>query len=72
MPIVSKAQQGFMFARQHDQGPTGDAARDFIAKTPKDAYAGLPSYVSGGQPSTTGNPKDQRARVLANMMKLQQ
>ena len=72
MPIVSKAQQRFMFAHQDDQGQLGDAARDFINQTPKSAYAGLPPYVSGGQPSTTGNPRDQRARVLANMMKMQQ
>jgi hypothetical protein len=72
MPIVSKAQQGFMFAHQHDQGPLGGVAQDFIAKTPKNAYANLPPFVSSGQPNATGNPKDQRARVLANMMKIQQ
>jgi hypothetical protein len=72
MPITSKAQQRFMFAHQHDQGQLGDVAQDFISKTPKSAYASLPPYMSNGQPSQTGNPQDQRAKVLANMMKIQQ
>ena len=34
MPIESKAQQRFMYAHQKDKGPTGKAARDFIAAGP--------------------------------------
>jgi hypothetical protein len=61
MPVVSKAQQRFVFAHQHDPGKLGDFARDFIAKTPKDAYKGLPERVHEGTP-------DYRARVLSDMM----
>jgi hypothetical protein len=64
MPIVSKAQQRFMFAHQHDQSKLGNAARDFIEKTPEKAYAGLPERVQGGKP-------DYRAQVLASMAKRQ-
>lgn len=63
MPIVSKAQQGFMFAHQHDAGPLGVVARDFIEKTPKNAYQGLPAKVA-----PTKRP-DMRAHVLANLAK---
>lgn len=46
MPIVSKDQQGFMFAHQNDSGPTGKAARDFIAAGPAGgSYSKLPQQV---------------------------
>lgn len=43
MPIVSKAQQRFMYAHQSDSNRTGEVAREFIAATPKKAYKKLPA-----------------------------
>lgn len=64
MPIVSKAQQGFMFAHQHDAGPLGVVARDFIEKTPKSAYQGLPEKVT---PAPSRGQA--RAHILAKLAK---
>lgn len=45
MPIVSKAQQRFMYAKQSSPGRIGQVARDFIAATPKKAYKSMPARV---------------------------
>jgi len=43
MPIVSKAQQRFMYAKANSGGRIGEVAREFIASTPKKAYKKLPA-----------------------------
>lgn len=43
MPIVSKAQQRFMYAKAGGGGRIGEVAREFIAATPKKAYKKLPA-----------------------------
>lgn len=43
MPITSKAQQRFMYAKQDEPGRIGEVAREFIAATPKSAYKSLPA-----------------------------
>jgi hypothetical protein len=43
MPIVSKAQQRFMYAKQHAAGRIGEVAREFIDATPKSAYKHMPA-----------------------------
>lgn len=45
MPIVSKAQQRFMYAKQSSPGSIGKVARDFIAATPKALYKTMPARV---------------------------
>lgn len=65
MPIVSKAQQRYMFAHQNDQSQMGAVARDFIRKTPEGAYKGLPDRTM--PPSRQARP-DYRAHVLNTIM----
>jgi hypothetical protein len=43
MPIVSRAQQRWAYANQHENSREGAAAREFIASTPKKAYKKLPA-----------------------------
>jgi hypothetical protein len=43
MPIKSKAQQRFMFAKQNAPGKIGQVAREFIAATPKSSFKKLPA-----------------------------
>lgn len=50
MPIVSQAQQRWAYAKQNEPGKEGDAAREFIAATPKSAYKRLPAKVKDGKP----------------------
>lgn len=45
MPIESKAQQRFMFAKQSSSGRIGQVAREFIAATPKALYKSMPARV---------------------------
>ena len=45
MPIKSKAQQRFMYAKAKSPGRIGEVAREFIAATPKGSFAKLPARV---------------------------
>jgi hypothetical protein len=45
MPIKSKAQQRFMYAKAKSPGKIGEVAREFIAATPKSAFKKLPAKV---------------------------
>jgi hypothetical protein len=46
MPVVSKAQQGFMGAHKNDAGPLGGVARDFLSAGPAGGkYSDLPERV---------------------------
>lgn len=62
MPIVSKAQQRYMFAHQNDASQMGAVARDFIRKTPEGAYKRLPDRA------TPPTRPDYRAHVLNNIL----
>jgi hypothetical protein len=62
MPIVSKAQQRYMFAHQNDRSQMGAVARDFIRKTPEGAYKRLPDRA------TPPTRPDYRAHVLTTIM----
>ena len=56
MPIVSKAQQGFVYAHKDDPGSTGKAARDFIAAGPKGgSFSKLPDKVAKTENRKAGN-----------------
>jgi hypothetical protein len=46
MPIKSKAQQRFMYAKAKSPGKIGEVAREFIAATPKSAFKKLPAKVA--------------------------
>jgi hypothetical protein len=63
MPIVSKAQQRFMYANEFVPGQTGVVAREFIANTPASAYKNLPERA------TPAPRHDFRVSVLNNIMK---
>lgn len=43
MPLVSKAQQRWAYAKASSGGRIGEVAREFIAATPKKAYKKLPA-----------------------------
>lgn len=42
MPIVSKRQNRFFHAHEHDKGKLGAVAREFIAATPKASFSKMP------------------------------
>jgi len=50
MPIVSKAQQRFMYAKQDSPGRIGQVAKEFIQATPKKAYKTMPARVKKPEP----------------------
>jgi hypothetical protein len=45
MPLKSKAQQRWAYANKDKNTKTGAAAREYIAATPKKAFAKLPARV---------------------------
>lgn len=51
MPVVSKRQNRFFRAHEHDKGKLGKVAREFIAATPKGGVTKLPERVKDGKPS---------------------
>lgn len=51
MPIVSKRQNRFFRAREHDKGELGKVAREFIKATPKAAFKNMPEAVKDGKPA---------------------
>ena len=57
MPIESKAQARWAFANQNKKGKTGDAAREFIAATPKGGIKNLPEKVKDGKPVKSRSEK---------------
>jgi hypothetical protein len=51
MPIVSKRQNRFFRAREHDKGKLGKVAREFIKATPAKAFKRMPEAVKAGKPT---------------------